>query len=162
MQDLKESLYTNPHSGHSAWGSDVSATECEAEARALTLAMCNAPAEVYECIFTSGATGAPRTVWHAQNALHCCKECPPVGCSCSILALIACFSKDICILVSVYTHLVMLQGRPELQSLAAARQLRAVFYRQCLLSLSLPTIKRVSFQSFNTYNIGESLLTQAR
>ena len=58
MQDLEGQLYTNPHSGHAAWGSDISAMDCEAEARALTLAMCNAPAEEYECIFTSGATGA--------------------------------------------------------------------------------------------------------
>ena len=58
MQDLEGQLYTNPHSGHAAWGSDISAMDCEAEARALTLAMCNTPAEDYECIFTSGATGA--------------------------------------------------------------------------------------------------------
>ena len=58
MQDLEGQLYTNPHSGHAAWGSDISAMDCEAEARAITLAMCNAPAEEYECIFTSGATGA--------------------------------------------------------------------------------------------------------
>lgn len=57
LQDLAGSLLTNPHSGHAAWGSDASALEREAEARALTLAMCNAPAEEYECIFTSGATG---------------------------------------------------------------------------------------------------------
>ena len=57
LQDLSGSLLTNPHSGHAAWGSDASALEREAEARALTLAMCNAPAEEYECIFTSGATG---------------------------------------------------------------------------------------------------------
>ena len=59
MQDLEGKLYTNPHSGHVAWGDDIRAMECEAEARALTLAMCNAPAEDYECIFTSGATGEP-------------------------------------------------------------------------------------------------------
>lgn len=59
MQDLEGKLYTNPHSGHAAWGSDISAMDCEAEARALTLAMCHAKAEDYECIFTSGATGAP-------------------------------------------------------------------------------------------------------
>ena len=58
LQDLDGSLLTNPHSGHAAWGSDASALEREAEARALTLAMCNAPAEEYECIFTSGATGS--------------------------------------------------------------------------------------------------------
>ena len=59
MQDLERKLYTNPHSGHAAWGSDISAMDCEAEARALTLALCHATAEDYECIFTSGATGAP-------------------------------------------------------------------------------------------------------
>ena len=59
-QDLQGKLYTNPHSGHAAWGSDISAVDCEAEARALTLAMCHAPAEDYECVFTSGATGATR------------------------------------------------------------------------------------------------------
>ena len=68
MQDLRGNLYTNPHSGHAAWGSDISATECEAEARALTLAMCKASAEEYECIFTSGATGGLAL---ASDCQHC-------------------------------------------------------------------------------------------
>ena len=85
LQDLAGSLLTNPHSGHAAWGSDASALEREAEARALTLAMCNAPAEEYECIFTSGATGwlpgkfsfhsmHQQEIWHhpRQEQMFCC------------------------------------------------------------------------------------------
>ena len=58
LQDLATRLYTNPHSGHATWDGDPGTIEMEAQARALTLAMCRARSEDYECIFTSGATGA--------------------------------------------------------------------------------------------------------
>lgn len=56
-QDLNGELYSNPHSGHVAWRGDASSAAVDAEARALTLEMCNASPEDYECIFVSGATG---------------------------------------------------------------------------------------------------------
>ena len=57
MQDMSASLYTNPHSLHGDLLGDRSSMAAEQEARRLVLAMCNAPAEEYTCIFTSGATG---------------------------------------------------------------------------------------------------------
>lgn len=59
VQELSTQLYSNPHSGHVAWSGDASASDAEAHARAFTLAMCNASPQEYECIFVSGATGAP-------------------------------------------------------------------------------------------------------
>ena len=56
MQDLESHLFGNPHSQHGWSGNEGSATAV-AEARQLTLQMCNAPVGEYECVFTSGATG---------------------------------------------------------------------------------------------------------
>lgn len=56
VQDLESHLFGNPHSQHGWSGNEGSATAV-AEARQLTLDMCNAPLGQYECIFTSGATG---------------------------------------------------------------------------------------------------------
>lgn len=56
MQDLESHLFGNPHSQHGWSGNEGSATAV-AEARQLTLQMCNAPIGEYECVFTSGATG---------------------------------------------------------------------------------------------------------
>ncbi len=61
-QDLTRELFSNPHSGHAAWRGDASSTAVDAEARALTLEMCNASPEHYECIFVSGATGGVSTL----------------------------------------------------------------------------------------------------
>lgn len=57
VQDLASHLFGNPHSQHGWSGSEGSA-QAVAEARQLTLQMCNAPLGEYECVFTSGATGA--------------------------------------------------------------------------------------------------------
>ncbi len=57
VQELGTQLYSNPHSGHVAWSGDANVSDAEAHARALTLAMCNASPQEYECIFVSGATG---------------------------------------------------------------------------------------------------------
>ncbi len=87
-----------------------------------------------------------------------CLEClallqgvPSCGMQLLYSCAIVCFSRGTCILVSVYTQLVILQGRPKLQCLGAARQLRAASYKQCWLSLSVFTIKRTFFQSYNPY-----------
>ena len=56
-QALRRHLFTNPHSQHGVESDLPSSAAAESDARALTLAMCNASAEDYECIFTSGATG---------------------------------------------------------------------------------------------------------
>ena len=57
MQDLKSHVYGNPHSLHGQMLGEVGSTSAEADARRLTLDMCNAPPGEYVCIFTSGATG---------------------------------------------------------------------------------------------------------
>ena len=56
VQDLESHLFGNPHSQHGWSGNDGSGSAV-AEARQLTLDMCNAPLGQYECVFTSGATG---------------------------------------------------------------------------------------------------------
>ena len=56
MQDLESHLFGNPHSQH-GWSGNEGAATAVAEARQLTLQMCNAPVGEYECVFTSGATG---------------------------------------------------------------------------------------------------------
>ena len=57
VQDLTSHLFGNPHSQH-GWSGNEGSAQAVAEARQLTLQMCNAPLGEYECIFTSGATGA--------------------------------------------------------------------------------------------------------
>ena len=57
VQDLASHLFGNPHSQH-GWSGNEGSAQAVAEARQLTLQMCNAPLGEYECIFTSGATGA--------------------------------------------------------------------------------------------------------
>ena len=69
MQDMSTQLYSNPHSGHLAWRGDASASEADAHARALTLAMCNASELDYECIFVSGATGTICLHWLSELRL---------------------------------------------------------------------------------------------
>ncbi|KAK9807865.1 hypothetical protein WJX72_011591 [[Myrmecia] bisecta] len=61
MQDYMVNMYSNPHSQHAGFGERGSA-DAEADARAMTLAMCNASPAEYECIFTSGATAALKLV----------------------------------------------------------------------------------------------------
>ena len=56
----------NPHSG---WGGPGGYTAVQAEARAATLALCNAAPADYECIFTSGATGEAEVALTAAVAL---------------------------------------------------------------------------------------------
>lgn len=68
MQDLSTQLYSNPHSGHIAWCGDASASDAETQARTLTLKMCNASEQEYECIFVSGATGTP--LWQDKAYLQ--------------------------------------------------------------------------------------------
>lgn len=68
VQDLESHLFGNPHSQHGWSGNEGSATAV-AEARRLTLQMCNAPVGDYECIFTSGATG-DTTYLALFTALH--------------------------------------------------------------------------------------------
>ncbi len=57
VQDLASHLFGNPHSQH-GWSGNEGSAQAVAEARHLTLQMCNAPLGEYECVFTSGATGA--------------------------------------------------------------------------------------------------------
>lgn len=57
VQDLASHLFGNPHSQH-GWSGNEGSAQAVAEARQLTLQMCNAPLGEYECVFTSGATGA--------------------------------------------------------------------------------------------------------
>lgn len=56
----------NPHSG---WGGPAGYAAAAAEARAATLALCNASSADYECIFTSGATGKAAALREALVAL---------------------------------------------------------------------------------------------
>ena len=55
-QDLESHLFGNPHSQH-GWSGNIGSAAAVAEARQLTLKMCNAPLGEYECVFTAGATG---------------------------------------------------------------------------------------------------------
>ncbi len=50
-------LYSNPHSQHGLVDAEIGAEKAVRQARQLTLDMCQASAEDYEVIFTSGATG---------------------------------------------------------------------------------------------------------
>ena len=61
-QDLCEDLFSNPHSQPNGGAEDPDGPggAAAAEARAATLALCNAPPGEYVCLFTSGATGAWR------------------------------------------------------------------------------------------------------
>eukprot|EP00887_Chlorella_sp_A99_P004517 scaffold34.g4517.t1 len=61
---LSTRLYGNPHS-EAGWGEADAAAAAAAEARRLTLAMCNARPDEYECIFTAGATAALKLVGEA-------------------------------------------------------------------------------------------------
>lgn len=54
-QDLLGGLYGNPHSSY-GWAQHVSEA-AEARVRQLTLALCRADPQQYECVLTSGATG---------------------------------------------------------------------------------------------------------
>ncbi len=65
MQDLETHLFGNPHSQH-GWSGNEGSAQAVAEARQLTLEMCNAPLGEYECIFTSGATGVFHCARSAQ------------------------------------------------------------------------------------------------
>ena len=62
VQDLCGDLFSNPHSQPAGGAEDPDGPggAAAAEARAATLALCNAPADEYVCVFTSGATGARR------------------------------------------------------------------------------------------------------
>ncbi|DBA86842.1 TPA: hypothetical protein ACH3X2_005421 [Trebouxia sp. C0005] len=62
-QDLASHLFGNPHSQH-GWSGNEGSAQAVAEARQLTLQMCNAPLGEYECVFTSGATGALHSADH--------------------------------------------------------------------------------------------------
>ncbi|KAL0050843.1 hypothetical protein WJX82_008290 [Trebouxia sp. C0006] len=64
QQDLASHLFGNPHSQH-GWSGNEGSAQAVAEARQLTLQMCNAPLGEYECVFTSGATGALKLVAEA-------------------------------------------------------------------------------------------------
>ena len=61
-QDLCGDLVSNPHSQPAGGAEDPDGlgSAAAAEARAATLALCNAPPGEYVCVFTSGATGMPR------------------------------------------------------------------------------------------------------
>ena len=61
LQDLCADLLCNPHSTEGDGGSDWAGAGAgaAADARAATLALCNAPPDEYVCVFTSGATGPP-------------------------------------------------------------------------------------------------------
>lgn len=63
-QDFGSHLFGNPHSQH-GWSGNVGSATAVAEARQLTLQMCNAPLGKYECVFTAGATGALKLVGEA-------------------------------------------------------------------------------------------------
>ncbi|KAK9822750.1 hypothetical protein WJX74_003955 [Apatococcus lobatus] len=72
MQDMTHHLYTNPHSQHGLAEEGIGAAKAVQQARQLTLDMCQASAEDYEVIFTSGATGALKLVgeimpWEAAS-----------------------------------------------------------------------------------------------
>ena len=67
VQDLASNLFGNPHSQH-GWSGNEGSAQAVAEARQLTLQMCNAPLGEYECVFTSGATGV--FISGATGALH--------------------------------------------------------------------------------------------
>ncbi|KAK9867044.1 hypothetical protein WJX84_002335 [Apatococcus fuscideae] len=72
MQDMTSHLYSNPHSQHGLVGEGVGAATAVQQARQLTLDMCQASAEDYDVIFTSGATGALKLVgeimpWEAAS-----------------------------------------------------------------------------------------------
>ena len=64
VQDLASHLFGNPHSQH-GWSGNEGSAQAVAEARQLTLQMCNAPLGEYECVFTSGATGALHSTDHS-------------------------------------------------------------------------------------------------
>ena len=64
VQDLESHLFGNPHSQH-GWSGNVGSAAAVAEARQLTLQMCNAPLGQYECVFTSGTTGE-HSLTHSQ------------------------------------------------------------------------------------------------
>jgi len=66
VQDLASHLFGNPHSQH-GWSGNEGSAQAVAEARQLTLQMCNAPLGEYECVFTPGATGALHSADHAPN-----------------------------------------------------------------------------------------------
>jgi hypothetical protein len=66
VQDLASHLFGNPHSQH-GWSGNEGSAQAVAEARQLTLQMCNAPLGEYECVFTSGATGALHSADHSPN-----------------------------------------------------------------------------------------------
>lgn len=55
-QDLLSTLHGNPHSSY-GWAQHASEAAAE-RVRQLTLALCQADPQHYECVLTSGATGA--------------------------------------------------------------------------------------------------------
>eukprot|EP00884_Botryococcus_braunii_P022713 jgi/Botrbrau1/9125/Bobra.160_3s0002.1 len=61
FQVLASGVFGNPHSQHSL-AQGINHAQLEGEARALTLSMCKADPAEYECVFTSGATGALKLV----------------------------------------------------------------------------------------------------
>ena len=63
-QQLAQELYGNPHS-EAGWGEADAAAAAAAAARRLTLAVCGASEEEYECILTAGATSALKLVGEA-------------------------------------------------------------------------------------------------
>ena len=67
VQDLVSHLFGNPHSQH-GWSGNEGSAQAVTETRQLTLHMCNAPLGEYECIFTSGATGAPHVHGHDKSS----------------------------------------------------------------------------------------------
>ncbi len=78
VQDMQSHVYGNPHSLQS-WAPMEGSAQAVAEARRLTLEMCNASAADYECIFTSGATGvcfsSPSCLCYAAQAAKCVGAC---------------------------------------------------------------------------------------
>ena len=86
VQDMETHLFGNPHSQH-GWSGNEGSAQAVAEARQLTLQMCNAPLGEYECVFTSGATGALDSSFlafqHALSTMHC-----PLSTICCLLSTV--------------------------------------------------------------------------
>ena len=76
-QNLCGDLFSNPHSQPAGGAEDPDGPggAAAAEARAATLALCNAPPGEYVCVFTSGATGARRGGLGACSMLDSDRRC---------------------------------------------------------------------------------------
>jgi cysteine sulfinate desulfinase/cysteine desulfurase-like protein len=72
-QDMTSHAYGNPHTdagGGGPAGSDVLIERARNE----TLAMCNVSPAEYDCVFTSGATGAAVQLMIQRRSLKCRKR----------------------------------------------------------------------------------------